>query len=263
MRAGLAVSFIRETKEKKTSDLSIETDSGTLFVEITRLGQSAETREAFSYFNREDWRVPEFEGLKVDIRLEKFVSRPRLKELLEGVAAEAKTVRLSGLPGSYTAPGLLSARIEKMEGTGKSSFAVAGWPTDSDEVDRLARALRRKAQQLPADRPGMLIILDNELHLSPWESPDYSVIVAELEEHVFEHGRMVGVLIVLPFGALEAKPFNAAGEDWIAWRKLGPVFLVEDRIFIRNRYAEGKVDQRVLEAVGCESKSGLRLQSPP
>jgi len=73
---------------------------------------------------------------------------------------------------------------------------------------------------------------------------------------------MVGVLIVLPFGAPDAKPFNASGEDWIAWRKLGPVLLVEDRIFIRNRYAEGKVDQKILEAVGCPSKSGPQSRSP-
>ncbi len=221
-----------------------------MYVEITRLGQSAEAKEVFSSFNREDWKVAEFSGLDVEIHLSKFVSKPRLKDLIETLLANAAKVRGSGDPVSYTAEGLLSANIKKAIADEASSFSV-NFPLNVDEIDRLARTTRRKAAQLPEGNPGVLVIVDDALHVSPWELPDFSPVVDGVEEYVYEHRRLTGLLVILPFSAAQAKPFTSHGENWIAWRKIGPVSLFEDRIFIRNRYAEGPIDERVLAAVGC------------
>jgi len=260
---GFDVAFVAETKDRKTSDLLIKLDGKELYAEITRLGQSSEAIEWHSRFNREDWRVAEFVGLDVEIKLFKFLSKPRLEELVDTLVARANEVRSSGSPQVHVAEGLLSAEIKRSSIVERSLFR-ASFPLDVDEVDRLARAIRRKAGQLPKGHPGVLIILDNELHVSPWEQPNFFPIVEKIEEYIYEYGHMTGALIILPFSASEAKPFESFGDNWIAWRKSGSVSLFEDRIFIHNRYSATSIDERVLSSVGCpQTRGGRPLSGSP
>jgi len=259
--AGLQVTFVREVKEKKTSDLLIEWDGQELYVEITQMGPSADMKEAFSYFDRQNWRIPEFEGLDVVIRLHRFISEPRREEILEALAAEAREVKASGTTRSFSAEGLLDASLGAANAPGRSSLRITGFPLDEDEIGRLVRTIRRKAAQLPVDHAGLLIAVDNGLHVSPWERPSYTSVVTELEEYVFEHSQLAGVLIIVPFQAPDAPPFRDSGDNWVAWRKPGPVVMVEDRILILNRYAKIRLDEKVLTALGCLATDSSRF--PP
>jgi hypothetical protein len=251
LRAGFRVTFIPEVKDKKTADLLIESGGEEACIEITQIGPSAETKEMFSYFQRQTWRIPEFESLDVEIRLHKFVSEPRVKEILGTLAMEAREVKASGMTRSFSVEGLLSASMSVASVPGSSSMRITGFPLDADEIGRLIRTIRRKAAQLAPTWVGMLVVVDNELHVSPWEHPSYSPVVLELEEYVFEHPQLAGVLIVLPFQAPEAPSFVDSGDSWVAWRKIGPVVLVEDRILIRNRYAKTRLHEKILAALGC------------
>src|SRR5207249_12291058 len=168
--------------------------------------------------------------------------------------------KASGVEKSYTAKGLLSARIKKPTESGRSSLGVEGYPLNSDEIGRLVRIIRKKVLQLPRESLGLLIVVDSELHPRPVERPRYSPLVKALEEYVFGQPQLAGLLMILPFGDPSARPFSTRGDSWVAWRKVGPAFLVEDRILVLNPYASSSLDERVTAAVGLPSGSTKDLR---
>ncbi len=173
-------------------------------------------------------------------------------EVILGMPSLANEVRADGVDRRFTEPNALEVKMQELDGDFGGHTLSIGCPDyDRDEISRVRYRIEDKVEQLPKDSPGLLVIFDSEFMTRDFEAPDYSWVVAGVEEAVFEYADLAGLLLVIDMGGIPKAPELAMSKDhWCAWRLHGPSILVQDRIFIRNRYSPYVLDERLLKAPG-------------
>ena len=251
VRAGFQVSFPPESG-KKTHDMTVSRDGNPTHVEVSSIKASKISKRMLDEAHPDKWDMPEFEGLHVEIEVHRFISTPHREEMRREIAALAKEVRGDGVEREFTEPNALEVKMRRLDGSfGGHTLSIGSPDYDRDEISRVRYKIEDKVEQLPKDDPGLLVIFDNELMTRDFEAPDYSGVVEGIEEAVFEYPNLAGLLLVIDMGGIPKAPgFSMSKDDWCAWRLHGPDFLVQDRIFVRNRYSPHVLDERILKALG-------------
>ncbi len=254
-RAGLQVSFVQESGRKRTHDLTVNREGNPTYVEVSTIKESRISQRMLDEAHPDKWDMPEFEGLHVEIEVHKFISTSHREEMRREIAALANEVRGDGVERAFTVPDALEVKMRRLDGDfGGHTLSIGSPDYDRDEIGRVRYRIEDKVEQLPKDGPGLLVIFDSELMTRDFEAPDYSWVVEGVEEAVFEYADLAGLLLVIDMGGAPKAPgFSMSKDHWCAWRLHGPSILVQDRIFIRNRYSPHVLDQRILMALGWPS----------
>ncbi len=250
-KAGFQVSFVQESGRKRTHDITVICDGNPTYVEVSTIKASKVSQRMLDEAHPDKWSMPEFEGLHVEILVYKFISTPHREEMKREIATLANEVRADGVERLFTEPDTLEVKMRMRDGNGGHTLSIGSPHYDRAEIGRVRYKIEDKVEQLPKDGPGLLIIFDSQLMLRDFEAPDYSVVVEGVEEADFEYPSLSGLLLIIDMGIVhEAPRFSMSKDDWCAWRLHGPGSLVQDRIFIRNRYSPHALDERTLKTLG-------------
>ncbi len=253
-RASIAGHFVPEGK-RKAPDLNVQIDGDAVPIEVTHIGPPPAMEKLFTLADPELWEAPEFKGLTVNLRLQRYLSKPHIEELKRELVQVAKRVRRSGGPERYELPNTLEAHLSKRDDPTSSRMKIEGLSFPREEVGRLIQKIEEKAPKIPSGQPGVLVIFDSELmQVSERRSPDYASLARGVEEYLFDQADLSALLIIVPFvdaSGLTDQVFHGSVGQWAAWRKLGPRdSLIEDRILILNRFSHSPLNPVILRALG-------------
>ncbi len=250
-RSGFEVSIVPEGR-KRSHDIDATIEDNSVHIEVTNMGMSAVERRSWEETESLNWNLEDLGGVSVDLRFHKSLSSPRRKEMMEEVLEIIERVRegKTGFRESFTEVGVFSVTVEKGEKPESGSMNIRGPDIDRNELGRLSYRIKEKAKQLPKNEPGILVIFDPSLSGIHLVSPDYSGVVANIEEAVFEFPFLSGLLLIIEYNDSQASDLSLARGHWFAWRRKGHGWAVEDRIFIQNRYSVTGPEKRFLAAFG-------------
>lgn len=251
MQAGFKVRIVPEGR-KRSHDLSADINGQVAHFEVTNLGMSIVMRRSLQEIGPGAWDMRDLKGVSVDLKIHKSLSSPHREEIKQRIldlmdqAREGK----AGFKKYIAEEDVFEATVEKGEKSESGSMNVSGPDYDRNELGRLFYVIKDKASQLPKNEPGILVIFDSNLLTARFESHDYSGVVANIEEAVFEFPNLQGVLLIVEYHETGAAELSMDGGTWFAWRQKGPDWAVSDRVFIRNRYSASEPDKRILAAFG-------------
>lgn len=251
--SGFAVTLdpeIRVRDDPKIPDLMLvdPATSERLFAEVTALTQSTIEREAFDTGERlcaPLWRAVPF--LNYAVRIHKLLAQKHLEHVAGLVESLVASVREEGVFRSLVLEGVLEIGVAPHEDTailqawaaehGLDVGTVTGPPYSVDEIGRVKRKLRDKADQLPNEWPNIVVVFAHHLFLSVG---DLRMAVGELEEALYKYPHFLGLVVTashLGHGPSEMSMFG----EHVHIRRVTCDLVVEEYLILLNRFCDHRV----------------------
>lgn len=250
-RSGFEVRIVPEGT-KRSHDLTVTVEDTPVHIEVTNIGMSLAESRSRQEIDWRNWNIQDFKGASVTLGIHKPLSRPHRQEVKEKILELIERAREgdTGFRESFTEEGVFSVTVEKGGKPKSGTMNISGPDIDRNELGRLYYTIKEKASQLPTNEPGILIVFDSRLLTARFKSSDYSGVVENIEEAVFDFPHLVGLLLIIEFQDPTAADLFAAEGHWFAWRQKSHGWAVSDRIFIQNKYSATVPDVRILAAFG-------------
>lgn len=227
----------------KAPDMRATLEGEDIYFEVAILGDSEDSVKAGQTFQELVWPFdPEIIRF---CQVHKILAKPRIEEFKAKVQSAISEVKETKEYCYVGEPGILdylvihpSKREEckaLVERFGMKA-EVIGPPIQRDEVRRLKRALQIKSQQLPPERPGMIIVFSSLIY---FESPRmfYDTMVYELEDTVYDQNNLVAGVIISKAGEFgESEVYDKPHYTMV--RNSSDGLVQETTIVIKNRYSK-------------------------
>jgi len=258
-RTGFAFSFdveVRVSDKPKKPDLRLlhEASQDELFAEVSIQESAAAARKAQETNDAVQhalWAaVPcvHYAGV-----IHKQLARPRLAALVKQVSAKVAQAQSTGFFQALEIPGVITL------GLSADKELLATWAAERDldvghcsgprfEVDEAHRArlkIAREQDQLPRDRPGMLVIKNDWMLLG---SSDPGSVIRDIEEQVYEHSHLLFVVVTGAHMGLGADATSMHGQH-VYLRRVRHEMMVEKAILLFNEYCKHAVLPKTLTAI--------------
>ena len=122
---------------------------------------------------------------------------------------------------------------EKWAATRDMQDLVEGPLIETDEIHRAKVKLREKAEQIPEDKPGLIIVPTNE-NLLFWRF-DIRYVIAELAKELRKYPKLLGMVLSIEFtGGGQEGSAAAALEQHVIVSKTGKDLTTEQSVLLRN-----------------------------
>jgi hypothetical protein len=244
--------------KQKEPDLRAIVDGEDIYFEVATLGEPGECivasqtyQELTSPFDSPETR----RELLFFCQIHKIPQKLRVQELktkIQIAIAEVKETRkyaYIGEPGVLDCLVIPRSKQEECDALIKSfgmKREISGPPVEVDDVGRIKSRLGEKSDQLPQDRPGVIIVFGSLIYFS---SPEhfYEDLVNQVEETIRDQDNLVLGVIIDKTGRLGQVSKVDEKPNYIVVTKSRNL-LQETVIIIRNRYSKFAVNEKILSA---------------
>lgn len=252
-RAGIDVELYPKI-DSKECDLKAKINDAEIFIEITVLGASEEEREASKTNELVRLLAYNFD-FESSCKIYKPLSKPRREELQRKIKYTIEEVKKKGCCKEISEPGVIdcficpkgkSDELKQLLKEKGLTRTYEGPPFSSDEIRRIRKKIQNETEQLPKNKPGIIIVFDDNLLGWARGEEDYFQIAYKLEETIYDESQlMFGIVTNRGIGHEES--FREIG-NWIIIRKSPYEILQESTIIIKNKYCEFPIDEKILNA---------------
>jgi len=227
---------------QRQPDLRIIVDGTDMYLEVATLGEPEDSIKAGQSFN--ELVMPFDPEIIRFCQLHKALAKPRIEEFkakIQSAISEVKQTKqycYVGEPGVLDFLVIHPSKREECDALAqrfRMKQEVTGPPVQRDDVRRLNRTLQVKSQQLPPDKPGVIIVFADLIH---FESPKdfYENLVYDVEDTIYDHGNLVAGVVISKVGDFgESEVYEKP--QYTLVRKSSNGLVEETVIVIRNRYS--------------------------
>ncbi len=247
---------ITRGNKPRESDIKATIDRAEIYFEITALRDSEDTNKAGTTFNDLYW-PHDFELIQY-IQVHKILASPRIREFKSQIQEAILKAKKSKRYCYVGEPGVLDFLVihpnirEKGKELAKKynmKPESSGPPVPRDDIRQLKHALRLKSHQLPADKPGIIILYAN-LFFFGQAQDYYKEVVYELEDELYEQSNLVSVIVINNTSVMGDESFINSYPHYKLVRKSRNDFNLETILTLRNRYSsfiDSPISIKVLE----------------
>jgi len=227
---------------QKEPDLRITVDGIDIYFEVATLEEGKDSVKAGQSFN--ELVFPFDPEIIRFCQLPKTLAKPRTDEFkgrIQSAIAEVKETkgyRYIGEPGVLDYLVIHPSRREECSKLAKRfgmKQEVVGPPVQRDDVRRLNRTLQVKSNQLPPEKPGMIVVFGDLIYFESSEA-FYDNLVYAIEDTIYDQNNLVAGVVVSKVGDFgESEVYRKAHYTLVLKSSNGLV--QETVIVIRNRYS--------------------------
>lgn len=228
---------------EKHPDLRANVDGTDIYLEVATLAEPEGSIKAGQSFN--ELIFPFDPEIIRFCQLHKALAKPRIEEFkakIQSAISEVKQTKqfcYIGEPGVLDYLVIHPSKREECDALAKRfgmKQEVTGPPVQRDDVRRLNRTLQVKSQQLPPDKPGVIIVFADLIY---FESPKdfYESLVYDVEDTIYDKGNLVAGVVISKVGDFgESEVYEKPHYTLV--RKSSSGLVEETVIVIRNRYSK-------------------------
>lgn len=243
--------------EGKEADLLVKIDGKEFFIEVSIVADSEDASKASRTLH--ELTSPFFPEHDVAMsgQIYKALSTPHIRELKRRIAdainevrntKECQEVTESGVCQFFIAPREKTKELKEWQKrTGISG--LTGPPINVDEIRRIRKKLEKKNRQLPADKPGMIVVYGQSLTSQFFEANFYEKLVDQLEETVYEHENLILGAIVTYGSASDTQVVEESNKYILGHRYSHVPTMRQDVLVIKNRFSKFTIDEAVVNAL--------------
>lgn len=227
----------------KEPDLRVTVDGIDIYFEVATLEESGDVVKAGQTF--QELVLPFDPDIIRFCQVHKILAKPRIEEFktkIQKAISEVKETKeycYVGEPGVLDYLVIHPNKREECRALTKHfgmKQEVVGPPVQRDDVRRLKRVLQIKSQQLPPEKPAMIIVFGNLIYFESSKA-FYDTFVYEVEDTVYDQDNLVAGVIISKVGdfgkgEVHKKP------HYIVARKSSNGLVHETVIIIKNRYSK-------------------------
>ena len=262
-RKGYAITFVKEMKNRPTTDIIARHNNREICVEVTKKGISEDEQKEIRTYNE----LTKFLYINPDrtkyfckIHYQPPLSTPRLRELTEKIQEKFEKARNETGYEKFIEPGIIECYIctgENINRVPPEKRVIEGpskYKDGSDEIRRIKGTIEDKVHkhpQLPEDKPGVLVIYDTILMLMPMITRQdfYLKLVYELGEVVNEYPQLSALVIIVTFISTEEK-ITKEGHNYAFLKRLEENGAVSRyTLTIKNSYPDYPLTQEEFDTI--------------
>jgi len=200
---------------------------------------------------------PAYGDIAMSGRIYKALSAPHIQELRDLIAAAIQEAKSRQESQEVVEPGVIEFFISPRDRTDelkawqqrKGISGLQGPPIEVDEVRRIRNKLEQKNRQLPANKPGLIVVYAHALLSQFFEQNFYESLVSQLQETVYEHENLI-LGAITAYGSASSPEVAKKRDDYIlGHRLLHTPLMREDVLVIRNRYSKFPIDEQIVNAL--------------
>ena len=262
-RKGYAITFVKEMKNRPTTDIIARHNNREICVEVTKKGISEDEQKEIRTYNE----LTKFLYINPDrtkyfckIHYQPPLSTPRLRELTEKIQEKFEKARNETGYEEFIEPGIIECYICTRENINRvpSEKRVMEGPLKykdgSDQIRRIKVTIEDKVHknnpQLPDDKPGILVIYDQTLMpMITWQDFYLKKLVYELEGVVNKYPQLSALVIIASFISTEEK-MTKEGNNYAFLKRLEENGAVSRcTLTIKNTYPDYPLTQEEFDTI--------------
>ena len=240
-------------KEKKP-DLRAVVDGEDFYFEVTSLGDSEKSRKAWDTFS--ELALPSFDPALIHfLQVHKILSKPHRNELKTKMLQANREVKETKEHRYVGEPGVLDYLVIHQSKQAECDTLVerygvrkenTGPAFQSDDVERLKLRLKKKSEQLPRDKPAIIVVSGSITYYSGSPESFYDNLVSQVEETIYDQDNLIlGVIINVDVGRGQASRIEKTNYVLV---RTSRNLLAETVIVLKNRYSKFHVNEKILSA---------------
>jgi hypothetical protein len=242
-KAGLLFKFVGLKGSKKKPDIITIMGDQEVFIEITTIATSEEVKKASQTLDALFYPFLS-ERVIVSGKIYKTLAPARRSELQRRIRECVDKVKNDGSPIEISEEGVIDCFIAPEDKTKELEEWVQKkklggiWEGPSwyvDEIKRIKGRITGKVRQIPAEKPGVIIIYDNCLVLQQHEPDFINKLVYELEDTVYEYPNLLGVAIVITQLSTRGEETLDENENYI-YNKRTRNLVEKSTLILKNKY---------------------------
>lgn len=238
----------------KEPDLEVSINHAKIYCEITSMQTSQHDIKASEVLRELSFPNLSIPEVIVGCKVYKILSKPHIRELKKKINKGIKDALAQDSLIEVIEPGVIEYFIcprRKVEEIRERNPKILlgtckGPPLDLNEPKRIRRTIAHKNTQLPEDKPGVIIIYNNNL-FGYADIPNIINLKEEIEESIYEYENLIFAVII--------NTLISSGEDiihkksnYISIQKIYYDLLKENTLIIKNKYSKFRIEKKLINA---------------
>ncbi len=189
-------------------------------------------------------------------KIHKTLSLPHIRDLKAQIAAAVERaqndhqcveVMEEGVIDFLIAPMDMGEEVRAWLAKKGISGGMQGPRIETDEIARIRQRLETENEQLPKDKPGIIVIYARSA-MTFLQVESYENLASELEETVYSHPNLIlGVIVTYGYGPLPETPHKL--KNFMITHRQIHDDLKDTILIIKNRYPDFAINEDVVKAL--------------
>lgn len=244
--AGFEVELYPQVGEKK-SDMKALINEKEVYIEITNLQPTLKSIKASETFDQITFPYTFNHDVIIQCQIHKILSKPHINELrvkIEKAIAEVKETQDYVYIGEPNVIDYLILHRSKENDLDSlvSKYGmkreISGPSFSVDDVRRLENKIWGKINQLPKDKPSVIVIYGNITYFSGKAEEYYSEIASDIEEVIYSHNNLIAGVIIGEEAGMRETDIVLQRPNFTFIRDTYCHLLSQSILIISNRYSD-------------------------
>jgi hypothetical protein len=238
--------FIKQLPKEKSADIVIKAAQREINLEITVKGTSPEYRKALANIKGIEFfffTSPFIKDYSVQYQIHKPLSKPTAEKILSDCIEKMKNISKSGFEELHI-PKVIDLYIIKKGSEDKvppEHRTISAKLPRIDELARIKNRIIEKSSQLMPDKPGVLLIVDNDSWTFNNPADSNLNLKDQLEESVYDQSNISALAILSNYIILgrQQNEFLMEDDSFISMQTYNPKTLfTKNKLIILNKYSK-------------------------
>ncbi len=243
---------------KRKADVKASLNNEEFYFEISRLQPSQKEIAASKTFDMLSFPyVISEQNVIMQYKIYKILSRPRINEFRKKIEDAILKVKENKEFIYIGEPGVIDCLIIHESNRGRldnllNQFGmkrgVFGPPISVDYVRRLDAKFWDEVEQLPKDKPSVIVIYGNLTYFSGNAKDFYNELAFEIEETIYEQSNLILGIIIGKENGTRDDHRSSETLNYIFNKTYQNDLLSQSTLIIKNRYSLFSVNQKIIDA---------------
>jgi len=242
----------------KKADVKATLVNDETFFEVSTLMPSAKQNASWQTFRLLSHPYQFNRDVNTFFQIHKILSKPRINEFCTKIEKAIEEVKVTKGYCYIGEPNVLDYLIfskdipideaRKIAENNNMKSECSGPPAPVDDVRRLEAKIWDKVEQLPKEKPSVLVLYANLLDFGDNYEIFYDDIVFEMEESIYDQDNITLGIIISNTSDLERKEYTIEKPNYFFIQKYIHKEIGEGTLIIKNRYSKFQINNKIFNA---------------